>query len=168
MADTNQSTKAHEPAPPAYDAPDLSPKEFLLAVMRSNRLPLSERVKAAEAVAPYFMPRPGESRYYPCVDYHCKIVIEGIPPEALSLRQGQEPRTLSQESITKDPGRENRNQQSFSPSRSASPHPHDGEPGSINIETIIEDIKSGDIPELTLCTKCGHLMPYPCSTTPLQ
>src|SRR5262249_52919265 len=139
-----------------------------LAVMHDCTVPITQRVKAAEAVAPYFMPRPGESRYYPCVDYHCKIVIEGIPPEALSLRQGQEPRTLSQESITKDPGRENRNQQSFSPSRSASPHPYDGEHGSINIETIIEDIKSSNVPELTLCTKCGHLMPFPCVKTLLQ
>jgi hypothetical protein len=42
------------------------------------------------------------------------------------------------------------------------------DPRPLNIETIISDIKSGNYPQPTLCTICGHYMPYPCSTTPLQ
>jgi hypothetical protein len=91
MADTNHS--AHE-SRHAYDDPQLDAKGFLLTVMRDSTVPITQRIKAAEAVAPYFTPRPGESRHYPCVDYHCKIVIEGIPPAALSLRQGKEPSRL--------------------------------------------------------------------------
>jgi hypothetical protein len=30
---------------------------------------------------------------------------------------------------------------------------------------IINDIRSGNFPEPTLCTRCGHYMPYPCSTS---
>jgi hypothetical protein len=46
---------------------------------------------------------------------------------------------------------------------------HSGDkPGTLNIETVIEDIRSGNFPTPTLCTRCGHYMPYPCSTTPLN
>lgn len=41
----------------AYDNLDLSPKEFLLAVMRDNRLPISVRMDAAAKVAVYEHPR---------------------------------------------------------------------------------------------------------------
>jgi hypothetical protein len=37
----------------AYDAPDLSPKDFLLAVMHDESVPMSLRLKAAHTVAPY-------------------------------------------------------------------------------------------------------------------
>jgi hypothetical protein len=41
----------------AYDNPELSPKEFLLAVMRDNRLPIAARMDAAAKVAVYEHPR---------------------------------------------------------------------------------------------------------------
>jgi hypothetical protein len=85
MTDTNPSTttqtesaKANEPTHHAHDAPGLSPKEFLLAVMRDRTLPLSTRMEAAAAALPYFAPRPGESRYYESVDHHLTYRIEGI------------------------------------------------------------------------------------------
>ena len=40
-----------------YDDPQLSPKEFLLAVMRDKRLPVAARVDAAAKVAVYEHPR---------------------------------------------------------------------------------------------------------------
>src|SRR5262249_42533928 len=53
----------------------------------------------------YFTPRPGETRHYPCVDYHCTVVI----PDNPALRQG---------SSTEAPEQNNENSQSFSHSAS--------------------------------------------------
>jgi hypothetical protein len=90
---TEASTTNAEPPRYAYNDPDLSPKEFLIAVMRSTHLPITIRIKAAEAAAPYFTPRPGEARHYPCVDAHLTYVIPDYP----SLREACEPRTPSTE-----------------------------------------------------------------------
>ena len=46
-----------EPDPHAYDQDGLSPRDFLLAVMRDQRVPLSARVDAAAKVAVYEHPR---------------------------------------------------------------------------------------------------------------
>jgi hypothetical protein len=165
MADTNPSprTEAHEPPRHAYDDPTLSPKEFLLAVMHAKHLPIAERIKAAEAVAPYFMPRPGESRYYTCVDYHCKIIIKGIPSDHPLMRQGSTP--LSQESVIQDPDGRTPRRQSFSSSASNSSLPHDGDTPTPNIETNTDP----PIPDhLTLCTRCNEFVFYPCAKAPLN
>ena len=37
----------------AYDDPSLDPKQFLLAVMRDKDVAMHDRVRAAEAVAPF-------------------------------------------------------------------------------------------------------------------
>lgn len=42
-----------DPAEPAYNDPALSPKDFLLAVMRDKRLPLAARIEAATKVSVY-------------------------------------------------------------------------------------------------------------------
>jgi hypothetical protein len=63
------------PAHPC-DAPGLSPKEFLLAVMHDTTLPLSTRIKAARDVAPYILAAPR-----PVAQPRCTIVIGGIPTE---------------------------------------------------------------------------------------
>jgi hypothetical protein len=42
-----------DPAEPAYNDPTLSPKDFLLAVMRDRRLPLAARIEAATKVSVY-------------------------------------------------------------------------------------------------------------------
>jgi hypothetical protein len=46
----------------AYDNPELSAKEFLLAVMRDRDVPLYLRLKAAKAVAPYTVQVPEPER----------------------------------------------------------------------------------------------------------
>jgi hypothetical protein len=46
-----------DPAEPAYNDATLSPKDFLLAVMRDRRLPLAARIEAATKVSVYEHPR---------------------------------------------------------------------------------------------------------------
>lgn len=47
-----------EPTPEReFDNPDLTPKDFLLAVMRDRRVPLAARMDAAAKVAVYEHPR---------------------------------------------------------------------------------------------------------------
>jgi hypothetical protein len=46
-----------EPEPHDYDTDGLTPKEFLLAVMRDKKVPLSVRTDAATKVAVYEHPR---------------------------------------------------------------------------------------------------------------
>jgi hypothetical protein len=41
----------------AYDDPNIEPKEFLVAVMRDTRLPMSVRMDAAAKVSVYVHPR---------------------------------------------------------------------------------------------------------------
>ena len=61
----------------AYDDPDLSPLEFLLAVMRDPTVPLEERVATAKATLPYvYIPVP-VSR-----EYEYTIVIPALPNAA--------------------------------------------------------------------------------------
>jgi hypothetical protein len=43
--------------PHEYDNPELSPKQFLLSIMRSSHLPLSVRMDAASKVAVFEHPR---------------------------------------------------------------------------------------------------------------
>jgi hypothetical protein len=144
----------------AYDDPTLSPKEFLLAVMRSQHLPLAIRTDAATKVAPYFTSRPRGSSSRQCADAHLTYVIG----DNLALREGYAPRPPD----TNTPDGKIGNKQSFSSSASHSSTAHDGHTPAPNIETIIEDLNSGNIPEPTLCAKCGHLMPYPCVKAPLH
>jgi hypothetical protein len=42
-----------DPSEPAYNDPTLSPKDFLIAVMRDKRLPLAARIEAATKVSVY-------------------------------------------------------------------------------------------------------------------
>jgi hypothetical protein len=46
-----------EDPPHEYNAPGLSPKEFLLAIMRDQRIPLNARMEAANKVAVFEHPR---------------------------------------------------------------------------------------------------------------
>jgi hypothetical protein len=63
----------------SYDNPELSPKEFLLAVMRDNRLPISVRMDAAAKVAVYEHARLAQVTQD--VTAGVRIVIEGGLPE---------------------------------------------------------------------------------------
>lgn len=42
---------------PAYNADDILPQDFLVAVMRDKRLPMSVRIEAATKVSVYIHPR---------------------------------------------------------------------------------------------------------------
>jgi hypothetical protein len=42
---------------PAYNNPDISPQEFLVAIMRDTRLPIPIRMEAATKVSVYIHPR---------------------------------------------------------------------------------------------------------------
>src|SRR5262245_29509875 len=134
MVDTNHSvrsvaepTKNPDAEPPRHPCndPDLGPLEFLLAVMREPTFPISVRIKAAEAAAPYLTPRPGESRHYPCVGHHLTYIIPCFP-EDRPLRPDHD--------VTKDPEQINANSQSFSHSASNSPLASCGGPRPQNTE----------------------------------
>jgi len=58
----------------AYNDPNLSPKEFLLAVMRDPSQPMATRITAARDVAPYFIAAPRPVVQGPTIT----IVIGGI------------------------------------------------------------------------------------------
>jgi hypothetical protein len=64
---------AHE-----YNDPDLSPKEFLLAIMRDQRLPVPTRMEAAAKVAVYEHPRLAQTNQD--ISGGLRIVIEGGLP----------------------------------------------------------------------------------------
>jgi hypothetical protein len=61
-----------------YDNPELSPKQFLLAVMRDHRLPISVRMDAAAKVAVFEHPRLAQVNSD--VTAGVRIVIEGGLP----------------------------------------------------------------------------------------
>src|SRR5262249_25882675 len=123
MADTNPfprtvasiTWEGRGPQTHAYNNPNLSPKEFLLAVMHDTTLPLSTRIKAARDVAPYFIAAPR-----PVAPVTCKIIIPSL--DEFILRQGEVPRTPVNEFIAKDPEQINTISQSFSVGRSNNPH----------------------------------------------
>jgi hypothetical protein len=92
--------------------------------MRSQHLPLSLRIKAAEGAAPYFIPRPGEARRYPCVDHHLTYIISDNP----LLREALAPSTEA-------PAQINENAQSNSRSAPNSPQPQLETPAPENTET---------------------------------
>lgn len=62
----------------AYNNENLSPKEFLLAVMRDQRLPLPARMEAASKVAVYEHPRLAQTNQD--LTAGIRIVIEGGLP----------------------------------------------------------------------------------------
>ena len=196
MADQNHSPKQKEfghytpSGGHAYNDPSLGPLEFLLAVVRDTTLPITVRVKAAEGAAPYFAPRPGESRHYPCVGHHLEYIIGDNHRLHHALRQSQEPRTPDPNSFTEgSPDGDYGNSQSFSSSRSNSHHPqsepmapvdltttsypqslpdysHPPTPAEIDeiraaIHALRPDLAHLPVPELHLC-QCGHWICGPC------
>src|SRR6516162_7278721 len=94
--------KGLPPQTHAYDAPDLSPLQFLSEVMHAKHLPLDTRIKAASALLPYTnsFPRPINHRI------GCKIIIGGIPAEDLG--------PCDNEFVAEDPEQINGISQSFS------------------------------------------------------
>jgi hypothetical protein len=130
----------------AYNNPRLDAKRFLLAVMHDKDLPIRDRIKAASALLRVY----GEHEFEPP---RLKYIIGGIPSEAVApcqSRPAMEP--------TEKHGH-------FSAIAHKAPSHMTDDPPPLNIETIIEDMRSGNFPEPTLCTRCGHFMPFPCSTS---
>src|SRR5262245_4859569 len=155
MADQNpsQQTESKAPGPEtqrrAYNEPGLDAKRFLLAVMHDPSVPIHDRIKAASALLRVY----GEHEFEPP---RLKYIIGGIPSEALGPCQSR-------------PAMESTEKHShFSAIAHKGSSRMTDDPGSPNIETIIEDIKSGNYPQPTLCTLCGHYMPHPCSKTPMH
>jgi hypothetical protein len=152
MTDMTQSPTAQGPesTPHAYDAPGLTPRDFLRAVMCDRQLPLSDRMEAASRLL-YLYPHDWDP---PRLRYH----IGGIPHcHSLSTDSGP------------GAGMERTEFNShFSAFAQKGPTYSGDKPGTLNIETIIEDIRSGNFPTPTLCTRCGHYMPYPCTKAPLN
>ena len=66
----------------AYDDPDLSAIEFLQAVYRDPRLPMSTRIDAARGLLPFTEPRPAS---IPSSHVGCTIVIGGLGPSPEAL-----------------------------------------------------------------------------------
>jgi hypothetical protein len=142
--------KAH-----ACDAPGLSPKQFLLHVMHDPDVPIRDRMDAAVKLLRTY----GEDAFGPpAFTYR----IGGIPPCVLrAVGYGPSSTIQGEGDVTA-------NHSHFS-ARDHKSSSHSGEAqGPSNIETTIEDISSGNIPEEKLCTICGHYMPYPCSTSKTQ
>ena len=149
-------SEAPGPAHPCDD-PSLSATQFLYAIYRDPTFPISVRINAAARLLPLTESVPRAMAPEP----RCTIVIGGIPTEDL------------------DP--DNTIQQSFSPSRSNTHHPHDGAPGPLTLREYaepptpdeIQQIKAAvqrlhpeadlsQVPDhLTLC-ECGHWMLFPC------
>jgi len=149
------------PSPPrrhAYNAPDLSPIEFLQAVYNDSSLPMSIRIEAARGVLPYTEPRPAS---IPPFHIGCTIVI---PPF--------EPRTPDPGSGTPSPEQDNTISQSFSEIADNTCQPSSGAPGSSNMMTTPEPSPFATLspdeilhlkaiahrhglPEPHLCSYCG-------------
>ena len=66
---------ASTPTTHAYNDPDLSPIEFLLAVMHASHIPMSTRIEAARGLLPYTEPRPAS-----VPPPRCTIVIPPFEP----------------------------------------------------------------------------------------
>jgi len=158
MAEQIHSSLQQALASHAYNAPDLSPIEFLYAVMRATHQPMSIRIEAAKALLPFTHPYPRPTNSVP----RCTIVIGGLGP-------------YDHGSAPKDPGGVNGKSQSFPPSASYNHQPFWTTPGPSYIEKILERMSLDEIiktvantPEhlLPICTICNHPMMYPCSVAP--
>jgi len=107
MADTNPfprtvasiTREGRGPQTHACNVPNLSPKEFLLAVMHDPTQPLSIRIKAARDVAPYIAAAPA-----PVPPITCRIILTSL--DEFILGSGQGPTPLKKEFSTKDPEKE--------------------------------------------------------------
>ena len=133
----------------AYNDPNLSPKEFLLAVMRDPSQPMATRITAARDVAPYFIAAPRPVVQGPTLT----IVIGGI----------EDPEQIIGET------------QSNFDFRPAKPQPFWTTPGQSYIEKTLERMSLSEIiktiantPEhlLPICAICNFPMIFPCSVDP--
>jgi len=183
MADTKQSpprqtmkdfvrkspSEAPGPAHPC-DAPGLSPIEFLQAIYRDPRLPMSTRIDAARGLLPYTEPRP--IPHGPTIT----IVIGGIKdPEQIvgetqSNSVGAEynhrplPTTPGPSYIEKtfpSLNTETLSDPPFMPDYSRPPTPEEIQQIKSAVHALRPDLAHLPIPEPHLCP-CGHWIFGPC------
>ena len=170
---------ARSTLPHAYNDPDLSPIEFLYAVMRAQHQPTAIRIEAAKALFPFTEPRPAS---IPSLHIGCTIVIGGLGPcPSHSLPDHG--------SVAEDPEQINTISQSFSRSGSNNPQPSSEATAPVYTETTsyppslpdysippthteLQEIKAAinrlrpdlahlPVPEPHLCA-CGHWIFGPC------
>jgi hypothetical protein len=143
-----------DPPPHACNDPSLSATEFLLAVMHDPELPISIRIEAAKAAAPYTNPYPRPQTIPP----RCTIVI---PPF--------EPRTPDHEAL---PGStEIHSQNLVSPNIPITHADEAGDPQNLTTipspqylpdystppdRAVFEAARKWGLPEPHLCSYCGH------------
>ena len=123
MTDQNHSAKAQEPEPTArpYNNPNLSPIEFLEAVMHDDTFSIALRAKAAKALTLIHTKAP-------------------VPPITIHIKDPYSHEYLARfpwlkEFAAKDPEQVNTNSQSKSRIRPDNPQPSSETPGPTNIET---------------------------------
>src|SRR5262249_2305567 len=141
------------PQPHLYDDPDLSPLEFMLAVMRDTTLPLAIRLDAAAKVAPFY------HRRLRSLNPHYTIVIPPLSLEPWSEICSPWPRTTAKHSQNSDPSSKTLNHggdtqapvnlttdpEPYSPDYSAPPGPE-----------VFAAARKWGLPEPHLCSYCGH------------
>jgi hypothetical protein len=173
MADRILPTANHgsAPAPHAYNAPDLSPKEFLLAVMNAQHQPMSIRIAAASALLPYTHPSPRTQTIPP----RCTIVIPPFcspwPREAGSAADpteiGSENLLSASKTVTRDgQAGDSVNFETNSPPQtfidySIPPTPAELQEIKTAINQLRPDLAHLPIPEPHLCAS-GHWIFGPC------
>jgi hypothetical protein len=129
-------SEIHEPSHRhAYDDPGITAREFLLRVMRDKDTPVRTRMKAASELLRLF----GNDGFG---SPRLTIVIGGIP---------------DQDSVTRDPGADNRNQQPNLSDRSYSSQPHDRELGHPNFEErYLDPLSPDDIQQIKAAVQALH------------
>jgi len=183
MADTKQSPprqtmkdfvrKPPSEAPgPAHacDAPGLAAKEFLYAIYRDPRLPMSTRIQAAKELLPFTESIPKPVVQGPTIT----IVIGGLKAPEQINEKSQLKEFLRADNCQPrcgDPGPSNTEMNSNPPT----PKPFLSTPGPSYIEKTLERLSLSEIikivantPEhlLPTCTLCGHPVMFPCSVDP--
>jgi hypothetical protein len=144
MADADQSPSEADPEPTAHahDAPGLSPKQFLLRVMHAPDAAIRDRIRAASTLL----------RLYP----------HDWDPPAFTYRIGGIPHCHSLSTASSSSSAMERtgiNSQKKESARITLKHSRDSTGSPIDEE----------IPDhLTLCSRCGEFVFYPCTKAPLN
>jgi hypothetical protein len=102
-------SKAH-----AYNAPGLCPLQFLQAVYRDPSVPMSLRMQAAEAAAPYVAAPQGIRWEDRDPMDRVTIVVGGLPEgTSVTVSSGTEPRTLGDDQTDQTEKHSQKTEQSF-------------------------------------------------------
>ena len=160
------------PSSHAYNDLDLSPIEFLHAVMHAERLPMSTRIEAAKALLPFTNPYPRPTNSVP----RCTIVIGGLGPCDTARAQGPATEATENRSenllwanttLTHDQSTQAPQNLTTIPNTpplidySTPPTPAELQEIKAAINKLRPDLAHLPIPEPRLCA-CGHWIFGPC------